>query len=106
MPEIAYAWERAIPFLPWTIIPYWLLNFFYARFRALAAHHPHPHRRPLLLGKTAVRATRAGAGLLRPRLRQERRRCITWLLRASNKLLPFHLLLSACGGWRRCRKAG
>ena len=37
VPEIAYAWERAIPFLLWTIIPYWLLNFFYARFRALAA---------------------------------------------------------------------
>lgn len=30
VPEIAYDWERQIPFLAWTILPYWTLNGFYA----------------------------------------------------------------------------
>jgi membrane-associated phospholipid phosphatase len=28
--SIVYAWERAIPFMAWTIIPYWSINAFYA----------------------------------------------------------------------------
>ncbi|MGE0284620.1 MAG: phosphatase PAP2/dual specificity phosphatase family protein [Rhizobiaceae bacterium] len=28
--SIVYDWERAIPFLAWTIIPYWTVNAFYA----------------------------------------------------------------------------
>jgi protein-tyrosine phosphatase/membrane-associated phospholipid phosphatase len=28
--SIVYDWERAIPFLAWTIIPYWTINAFYA----------------------------------------------------------------------------
>ncbi|QBQ63725.1 phosphatase PAP2 family protein [Actinobacillus indolicus] len=39
VPEIAYEWEQHIPFLAWTIVPYWSLNvmyslaFFFARSR-------------------------------------------------------------------------
>ena len=44
VPEIYYAWERAIPFLPWTIIPYWSLNFFYALGFFLARTRAELHR--------------------------------------------------------------
>ncbi|EJB07291.1 putative protein-tyrosine phosphatase [Rhizobium leguminosarum bv. trifolii WSM597] len=30
VPNIAFAWESAIPFFAWTIIPYWSINLFYA----------------------------------------------------------------------------
>lgn len=30
VPTLAFGWERGIPFLPWTIFPYWTINVFYA----------------------------------------------------------------------------
>ena len=44
VPEIIYAWEHAIPFLAWTIIPYWSLNFFYALGFFLARTTREQHR--------------------------------------------------------------
>lgn len=30
VPNLAFAWERHVPFIAWTIVPYWSINAFYA----------------------------------------------------------------------------
>ena len=44
VPEIIYGWERAMPFVPWTIIPYWSLNLLYALGFFLARTRAELHR--------------------------------------------------------------
>ncbi|MBN6076624.1 phosphatase PAP2/dual specificity phosphatase family protein [Aggregatibacter actinomycetemcomitans] len=42
--EIAFAWEKDIPFLAWTIVPYWSLNAMYALAFFLARSKPELQR--------------------------------------------------------------
>lgn len=50
VPTAAFAWEQAIPFLAWTIYPYWTINAFYAfsLFLARTRHELHRHGLRLL----------------------------------------------------------
>jgi hypothetical protein len=40
VPSLAFSWERSIPFWPWTIFPYWTINFFYG-LSLFLAHDRH-----------------------------------------------------------------
>ncbi|WP_076073058.1 phosphatase PAP2/dual specificity phosphatase family protein [Sphingomonas montana] len=45
VPSIVFGWERSVPFLAWTIIPYWTTNLFYAAslFLCRSAHELRVH---------------------------------------------------------------
>ncbi len=50
VPSIVFGWERAVPFVAWTIIPYWTTNLFYAAslFLCKSAHELSVHVRRLI----------------------------------------------------------
>ena len=64
VPSIVFGWERHIPFLPWTVLPYWSIDLFYAASLLLC-------RTPLELARHARRLLTAqvlciGAFVLAP----------------------------------------
>lgn len=50
VPSIVFGWERSVPFVAWTIIPYWTTNLFYAAslFLCRSAHELRVHVRRLV----------------------------------------------------------
>jgi protein-tyrosine phosphatase len=50
VPSIVFGWERSVPFLAWTVIPYWTTNLFYAAslFLCSSAHELRVHIKRLV----------------------------------------------------------
>ncbi|HHA2834023.1 TPA: phosphatase PAP2/dual specificity phosphatase family protein [Stenotrophomonas maltophilia] len=49
LPVMAFAWETRIPFVPWTIVPYWSIDLFYAISFFLCRHRLELDRHALRL---------------------------------------------------------
>ncbi|MDO5652889.1 MAG: phosphatase PAP2/dual specificity phosphatase family protein [Brachymonas sp.] len=49
VPSVVFGWEHGIPFVPWTIYPYWSINAFYALSVFLAVNRQQLHRHGLRL---------------------------------------------------------
>lgn len=49
VPSIVFAWERHIPFLAWTVVPYWSIDFFYGLSLFLCRSPGELHRHALRL---------------------------------------------------------
>ncbi|KQP21776.1 phosphatase PAP2/dual specificity phosphatase family protein [Pseudorhodoferax sp. Leaf267] len=58
VPTMAFAWERQVPFWPWTIFPYWTINVFYAVSLFLARNRHTMDRHALrLVSATLIACT-------------------------------------------------
>ncbi|HDX0803233.1 phosphatase PAP2/dual specificity phosphatase family protein [Stenotrophomonas maltophilia] len=54
LPVMAFAWETRIPFVPWTIVPYWSIDLFYAISFFLCRHRLELDRHALRLFSAQV----------------------------------------------------
>ncbi len=54
LPVMAFAWESHIPFVPWTIVPYWSIDLFYAISFFLCRQRPELDRHALRLFSAQV----------------------------------------------------
>ncbi|CRD58024.1 phosphatase PAP2/dual specificity phosphatase family protein [Stenotrophomonas maltophilia] len=54
LPVMAFAWETHIPFVPWTIVPYWSIDLFYAVSFFLCRHRLELDRHALRLFSAQV----------------------------------------------------
>ena len=56
VPSVVFGWERHVPFLPWTIVPYWSINGFYvlSLFICATRHELTTHVRRLVTVQIAA----------------------------------------------------
>jgi protein-tyrosine phosphatase/membrane-associated phospholipid phosphatase len=49
VPSLVFDWEKQLPFIEWTIVPYWTINFFYGLSLFLSRDKPELHTQALRL---------------------------------------------------------